>query len=98
LPGMVGTPHAFDQLMLFGSDRITNESTRQTSARLRRYWLEFARSGRPEVNGLETWATCCVTKDQWMVFGVNDSVRSRVLGDKLDVLTALYRKRWATLD
>ena len=97
LPGMVGTPHAFDQLMLFGSDRITNESTRQTSVRLRRYWLEFARSGRPEVNGLETWPTCCATKDQWMVFGVNDSVRSAVLGDKLDVLTELYRKRWATL-
>ena len=97
LPGMVGTPHAFDQLMLFGSERIANESTRRTSERLRRYWIEFARSGRPDVTGLASWATCCAKQDQWMVFGVNDGVQFGVLSDKLDVLTELYRKRWATL-
>lgn len=97
LPGMVGTPHAFDQLMLFGSDRIINESTRRTSERLRRYWVEFARSGRPGVPELTSWATCCINQDQWMVFGVNDDVRSGMLSDKLDVLTELYQKRWATV-
>jgi len=97
LPGMVDTPHAFDQLMLFGSDRIANESTRRTSERLRRYWIEFARSGRPDVTELASWATCCAKQDQWMVFGVNDGVQSGVLSDKLDVLTELYRKRWATV-
>lgn len=95
LPGMVGTPHAFDQLMLFGSDRVTNESTRKTSERLRRYWIEFARSGRPDVTALASWPICCATQDQWMVFGVNDEVRSGVISNKLDALTKLYQKRWA---
>ncbi len=96
LTGMVGTPHAFDQMMLFGSHRIANESTRRTSERLRRYWIEFARSGQPDVTELALWPTCCANQDQWMVFGVNDGIRSGVLSDKLDVLTELYRKRWAT--
>jgi hypothetical protein len=96
LTGMVGTPHAFDQMMLFGSHQIANESTRRTSERLRRYWIEFARSGRPDVTELALWPTCCANQDQWMVFGVNDGIRSGVLSDKLDVLTELYRKRWAT--
>lgn len=96
LPGMVGTPHGFDQLMLFGSDRIANESTRKTSGRLRNYWLQFARNGRPDVDELTSWPSCCASEDQWMVFGENDVVRFGVLGDKLDTLTELYRRRWET--
>ena len=54
------------------------------------------RDGRPDVTELALWPTCCANQDQWMVFGVNDGIRCGVLSDKLDVLTELYRKRWAT--
>ncbi|MFM8481137.1 MAG: CpcT/CpeT family chromophore lyase [Gammaproteobacteria bacterium] len=93
-PGSPGTPHAYDQALLFDADPRANVLTRQTGERLRRYWISFAKDGRPEVEGLTPWDDCCKATDRWMVFSDRDQIRDGIIKEKIDLLTARYTRRF----
>ncbi|MFM7432590.1 MAG: CpcT/CpeT family chromophore lyase, partial [Gammaproteobacteria bacterium] len=94
--GSPGTPHAYDQALLFDTDPKASTLTRQTGERLRRYWIGFAKDGRPNAEGLTPWADCCKGADRWMVFSERDQLRDGVIKEKLDLLTARYTRRFVT--
>ncbi len=95
--GQPGTPHGYDFVLLFDTDRTASPSTRELGTRMRRHWLAFARHGRPELEGLTPWSSLQGTTDEWMVFGLTDAPRSGVLQVKLDLLERNYRRRVAPL-
>lgn len=88
-----GSPHGYDSVMLFGTDKETNPSVRDLGVRLQQYWLAFARKGRPDPEGLPKWPSYLPETDRWMVFSERDGERAGVLKDKLDLLTARHAKR-----
>ena len=92
-PGLPGTTHAYDQALLFNSDRNANPLTKKTGDRLRRYWVEFARQGKPDAKGLAAWPSCCQDEDRWLVFGERDEIRRGILKEKLDLLTDRHARR-----
>lgn len=92
-PGLPGTTHAYDQALLFNSDRNANPLTKKTGDRLRRYWVEFARQGKPDAKELAAWPSCCQGEDLWLVFGEHDETRRGVLKEKLDLLTDRHARR-----
>ncbi len=95
-PASPGTPHAYDQALLFDTDPKASALARQTGERLRRYWIGFAKDGRPNAEGLASWVECCNATDRWMVFAARDQVRDGIIKEKLDLLTARYERRWPT--
>jgi para-nitrobenzyl esterase len=95
--GQPGTPHGYDFVLLFDTDRTASPSTRELGTRMRRHWLAFARHGRPELEGLTPWSSLQGTTDEWMVFGLTEAPRSGVLQVKLDLLERNYRRRVAPL-
>lgn len=88
-----GSPHGYDSVMLFGTDKEANPSVRDLGVRMQQYWLAFARKGRPEPEGLPKWPAYLPETDRWMVFSERDGERVGVLKDKLDLLTARHTKR-----
>ncbi|MBM4238762.1 MAG: carboxylesterase family protein [Gammaproteobacteria bacterium] len=91
--GQPGTPHGYDFVLLFDTDRTASPSTRELGARMRRHWLAFARHGRPDVEGLAPWPAIEDSAEEWMVFGRADGPRRRVLAEKIDLLERNYRRR-----
>ena len=89
----LGTPHGVDAYMLFGGHASDEAVTRELVARMRGYWSNFARSGDPNGEGLSPWPRYEAKKDEWLVFGAEDEVRSGVLDAKLNLLEAHYRNR-----
>ena len=88
-----GSPHGYDSVMLFGTDKETNPSVRDLGVRIQQYWLAFARKGKPDPEGLPKWPSYLPETDRWMVFSERDGERAGVLKDKLDLLTARHTKR-----
>ena len=88
-----GSPHGYDSVMLFGTDKETNTEVRDLGVRLQQYWLAFARKGRPEPEGLPKWPSYLPETDRWMVFSERDGERAGLLKEKLDLLTARHAKR-----
>jgi para-nitrobenzyl esterase len=92
-PQWPGTPHGYDSSLLFDSDTAAPELTRQLGERLRRHWLAFARSGDPAIPGVAPWPTTTADANQWRMFAHPDTVRSDVLTEKLNLMSARYLKR-----
>ncbi|MCP5178853.1 MAG: carboxylesterase family protein [Pseudomonadales bacterium] len=90
-----GTPHGFDYVLLFGTDKESNAARRDLGVRLQQYWLAFARKARPEPSGLPFWPAYLPETDRWMVFGERDGERTGVIKPKLDALTARHERRVA---
>ena len=93
--GWPGTPHGYDYYLLFLGQDDDNQSLRNLSVRMQQYWLEFARTGRPKVEGLPDWFAYHPESDHWLVFGERDALRSGVLAEKLRLLGRRYDKRFA---
>jgi carboxylesterase type B len=60
---------------------------------MRRYWIEFARHGRPDPAGLASWQPCCADADRWMVLGDRDEMRESVIKENLDLLANRHSRR-----
>ena len=94
-PEWPGTPHGYDAYVFWQGDQDANQSIRNLAIRLRSYWLEFARRGRPKAAGLPDWFAYHRESDYWLVFSDRDEIQEGVLASKLDVLTARYTERIA---
>ena len=92
-PQWPGTPHGYDSALLFDSDTAAPEATRQLGERLRKHWVAFARTGNPTAASGMRWPAIEPDTLRWMVFGNLDVVRDDVLAEKLELMSARYRKR-----
>ena len=92
-PGWPGTPHGYDLSLLLDTDRNASAETRLLGERMRRYWIEFARHGRPDPAGLASWQPCCADADRWMVLGDRDAMQESVIKEKLDLLANRHSRR-----
>ena len=92
-PQWPGTPHGYDSALLFDSDTAAPEATRQLGERLRKYWVTFASTGNPTAASGMRWPAIEPDTLRWMVFGNPDVVRDDVLAEKLELMSARYRKR-----
>jgi para-nitrobenzyl esterase len=88
-----GTPHGSDAYLLFSGHNADNEQIRALSDRLRRYWLNFARTGDPNGQGLVQWEPYDPETDGWLVFSDKDAFRPAVIQEKLDFIESRYRRR-----
>ena len=101
----LGTPHGMDAYLLFNGAQSEDESVRAFSRMLRRYWLNFARTGNP--NGvlagrktateapLPQWPAYKRRAPHWLVLSHNTESRKALLKEKLDLLRAQYAARTA---
>lgn len=92
-PQWPGTPHGYDSALLFDSDTAAPEATRQLGERLRKHWVAFARTGNPTAASGMRWPAIEPDALRWMVFGNPDVVRDNILVEKLELMSARYRKR-----
>ncbi len=92
-PGWPGTPHGYDAYILFGGGQDENPAIRNLSTRMGSYWVEFARTGRPKVEGLEQWFAYRPASDHWLVLSDKDELRSGIIAERLDVLEQRHDRR-----
>ena len=91
-----GTPHAMGSVLLMHGNALPFDEQQQVLASaLRRYWVNFARSGNPNGAGLPAWPTHSAAEDRWLTFAVAPKATAGVLADKLDLIEARYRERVA---
>ncbi|MEH6558046.1 MAG: carboxylesterase family protein [Oceanicoccus sp.] len=88
-----GTTHGRDGYFIFAGHLDSNKSIQTLSSRMQRYWVNFARTGNPNGDGLLHWPTYDRASDRWMVFSENDTVQTDVISSKLDLLESMYKKR-----
>ncbi len=88
-----GTPHGRDLYFLFDGHLSDDEKVRGFSARLKAYWVNFAKTGDPNGPELAQWPKNDPTRDCWLVFSDSDSAQCDIIGDKLDIHEHQFRKR-----
>lgn len=88
-----GTPHGADGYFLWRGETSGDEQIAQLSKRLQAYWVNFARSGDPNGDGLLAWPEYDPGTDLWLVFAVEDSVQQGVAKARLDFLEAHHAER-----
>ena len=93
-----GTPHGADGYFLWRGETTGDEQIASLSRRLQAYWVNFARTGNPNGDELVAWPEYDPAVDQWLVFGIKDSVQQRVAEERLDFLEAHYLKRIGATD
>ena len=78
---------------LWRGETTADEQIADLSRRLQAYWVNFARTGDPNGKGLTAWPEYDETQDQWLVFGLTDTVQQRVAKERLDYLEAHFMQR-----
>ena len=92
--GQPGTQHGFDARYLFGGHLYPDRATKALAKNLRRYWVNFSRTGNPNDPSSPVWRAVDNESDNWLLLD-NEGIKSRqrVIGDKLGLLERLYRLR-----
>ena len=88
-----GTPHGADGYFLWRGEATADEQIADLSRRLQAYWVNFAHTGDPNGKGLTNWPEYDETQDQWLIFGLKDTVQQRVAKERLDYLEAHFMQR-----
>jgi para-nitrobenzyl esterase len=88
-----GSPHGQDAKILFGGQASTEAAVVALSARMKRYWVNFAQTGNPNGSGQVVWPTHTEQNNMWMVFGSQDRVATSPVASKLEALVAMYNAR-----
>lgn len=99
---LAATPHGVDVLYTFGTfetltarqqAQVTQDSI-ETSNRMRRYWVNFARTGNPNGSGLVQWPAFVKGQEQTLVFVDQGQDAPRdYLKPRLDMFEALAARR-----
>ena len=85
-----GAYHSGDLVYVFGNVGLVGDhwrdSDHQLARTMSRYWVEFARSGDPNAEGLPTWPEHDLEERPAMEFGEPTRARTGILQQKLDAL------------
>jgi para-nitrobenzyl esterase len=98
----MGAFHAFETNYIFGNFpppamAVLTEADRALSATMMNSWLQFIRTGDPNVAGLPTWPRYTRSGDQHMDFGAEIRVGSGLHSESLDAFdTAFAQMRAAS--
>lgn len=88
-----GSVHGFDSYVLTRGKTSGDPAMAKLSERMLTYWVNMARHGDPNSDGVLAWPTYKPTSEEWMVFGEQDEVRQKVISARLDFIEAHYRER-----
>ena len=83
-----GANHASELSQLFGTPQ-----DKSTPLNLLEHWVQFAKTGDPNGEGLTHWPTVNEQPTAWMMFDARPRVAYDLLKDKLDLLEAYYQNR-----
>ena len=88
-PGGYGAYHSGDLAYAFGNTRLVGidwtEWDHEISRAMSQYWVNFARTGDPNGDGLATWPRYEAATDEWLEFGSDIKTTREVRKEKLDL-------------
>ena len=88
-PDGYGAYHSGDLAYAFGNTRIVGlgwtDWDHEISHAMTQYWVNFARTGDPNGDGLATWPRYETATDEWLEFGSDIKASREVRKEKLDL-------------
>ena len=88
-PGGYGAYHSGDLAYAFGNTGLVGvgwtEWDHEVSHAMTQYWVNFARTGDPNGEGLATWPRYAAAADEWLEFGSDIKIAREVRKEKLDL-------------
>ena len=88
-PDGYGAYHSGDLAYAFGNTRLVGidwtEWDHEISRAMTQYWVNFARTGDPNGDGLATWPVYEMATDEWLEFGSDIKATREVRKEKLDL-------------
>ena len=88
-PDGYGAYHSGDLAYAFGNTRLVGinwtEWDHEISRAMSQYWVNFARTGDPNGDGLATWPRYEAAADEWLEFGTDVKTTREVRKKKLDL-------------
>ena len=88
-PDGYGAYHSGDLAYAFGNTRLVGidwtEWDHELSHAMTEYWVNFARTGDPNGDGVATWPRYEAEADEWLEFGSDIKSASEVRKEKLDL-------------
>jgi len=94
----LGAFHAIDIVLLFGLRGVPWDESGETVARtMRRYWVQFARTGDPNGSGLPAWPAYDAAKASFLNLGTDTRQATVLDNDSFRLIQRLYSERMAAL-
>ncbi len=91
---LLGAFHGIDVCLLFGSPAIpSDEAGNDLAEALRRYWVQFAKTGDPNMAGLPNWPSYDLATGQYLELGAPIRPAARLQEDVFRLLDRLYAAR-----
>ena len=88
-PEGYGAYHSGDLAYAFGNTRLVGigwtDWDHEISYAMTQYWVNFARTGDPNGDGLATWPRYETATDEWLEFGSDIKASREVRKEKLDL-------------
>lgn len=91
--GWMGAAHAAEIGYVFGNLENPKEDDAALSATFMDYWVQFAKSGNPNVEGQPNWPAFSTTKDQHLVMDKAIKVGTGLRRGACDMLDAILKDR-----
>lgn len=77
---------------------LFNDITNEVAISMRRYWVNFIKTGNPNEKGQLIWPVVGDGHLEWMVFGDQGGVQKGVRQEKMDFLEAIYSERVSAIE
>ena len=95
-PDGYGAYHSGDLAYAFGNTGLVGidwtDWDHEISHAMTRYWVNFARTGDPNGDGLATWPRYEATADEWLEFGSDIKAAREVRKEKLDLFDRVHAR------
>jgi para-nitrobenzyl esterase len=92
----LGAFHGLEIAYTFGNVRpefVLDETDRKLSETMRAYWVNFAKTGNPNGEGLPDWPIYCAEKDQYLELGDTVEAKVGLYREACDLIAKIQRER-----
>ncbi len=93
--GWTGAAHAAEIQYVFGNLEEPKLGDAELSAAFMDYWVQFAKTGNPNVEGQTNWASFTIEKDQHLVMDKEIKVASGLRHGICNLLDSIWKERRA---